>query len=74
MYGEEIRSIVRKHPGILFTLYVNFVSFWLGYFLVLLNLPRMSHSTILILWYGVCLYGIAYYHGKWVENQFRKHK
>lgn len=64
----------KRHPGIWFFIWSIDTTFLLALSLSAIRAHEFVARSILLVWAAMIFYGLVYYHGKWIENQFRKEK
>lgn len=65
---------MKKHPGIVFTIWSIVVGFLLGFELAMLHPDPRIEMSIRCLYMGIVVYFMTYYHGKWIEAMDKKYR
>lgn len=62
----------KRHPGIWFIIWSIDTTFLIALGLSVIGADDFIARNVLLAWSAMVFYGLVYYHGKWIENQFRK--
>lgn len=57
---------MKKHPGIVFSLWSLETVFLLSILMALVDWKPYVEGSILFVWSAFCFYFVTYYHAKWV--------
>ena len=57
---------MKKHPGIIFTIWTIVTCFLLGIEFALVEMPSWIEGSILFFWASMCFFWVTYFHVQWI--------
>ena len=68
-----LEKALKKHPGIVFTIWSTIFLFLLGFELSMLDIHPFIRGSISFFCFSICFWWITYFHVRWIEKLDQKY-